>query len=789
MSIPIFDSYKNLHFRSTRDPRKKKTIGYFLDKSKSIYSTFLSGYGSLTQYDIDEILHLRQVARNETPESKFKEYFSLGVLDIDGVTLDKASGFYINNMEGERKGFLNVNWQVVSPAKTLTDNLVSILEQEEYNISCDPTDPISKDLAEDQKLRMITIRNNMKFINQIESLIGLEIDKPESIPETDEEIELLDKMGGFKPAFAQYMEVLLQHTEDISDFKEIAAKCKRDVIENNRFVFREKYNPETSKIEYEYIDIARFLSPWSVYNDHRDASYGAHWYEMSISELYQWFPKESQEFFSNIANTYCGKLGNPESFELYNIIDNSTGHWGYDSWKVAVLHTEWIDIDSRKFETATINGGRTKTKEVDYDKEVNVKDKIVNFSDKRFRFECEWLIGQDVAFNYGKVYTTRSSPKDACLTYHHYKLDGQSKIKLAEPFFDDFMIIWVKLQNIFAYASNDFKFINMRKLMSGVNNPKDDGGKAEKLAMKKLIETSFAFFDNSGIGGLPADQNAPAMEQYPGGMGTLFQECILKIELNSKLIETVTGINPIVLGYAPKSEDPVTTNMAAVQATSNTLRPSANAWFTMRKKGAEGSARFMQILIETNPESRKAYEPVIDRFGIDTIVSSMSDRRHANSTIDFGITMNLRPNKLQREEILKASTAAMIPNRDGQTLWTLPDHLLITDMIDSGKSLKMIWWVFATMQERNRKRAAKETAKTQEAINIATQQQNEQKAKFEKELAEDTHKKKLELLKAEKELELAKVSVQENIRKDKEIEKEKLKHSEEVNKYEKQETQ
>jgi hypothetical protein len=153
----------------------------------------------------------------------------------------------------------------------------------------------------------------------------------------------------------------------------------------------------------------------------------------------------------------------------------------------------------------------------------------------------------------------------------------------------------------------------------------------------------------------------------------------------------------------------------------------------------------------------------------------MSDRRHANSTIDFGITMNLRPNKLQREEILKASTAAMIPNRDGQTLWTLPDHLLITDMIDSGKSLKMIWWVFATMQERNRKRAAKETAKTQEAINLATQQQNEQKAKFEKELAEDAHKKKLELLKAEKELELIKVTSQENIRKDKEIQKEQIK--------------
>ena len=261
MPIPIFDAYKTSfsHFHGSRDPREKKTVGYFIEKSQAIYSTFLNGSGSTTLNDVDRFAKNRAYARGDQSEDKYKEIFTRGVVEVDGMVFDKASGFFLKQGEADHKGFMNVLWDVVSPAPTIVTNLLAITEQDEYSISCDPTDPISKDMAEEAKLHLLAVRDNLEFISSIEKQVGIPFDKPSVIPENDEELELYEKMGGFKPAFAEKMEVLLQHTDDISDFDRIASMCKQDAIENNEWVFRAKYNPETSKIEYEYVDIECYI--------------------------------------------------------------------------------------------------------------------------------------------------------------------------------------------------------------------------------------------------------------------------------------------------------------------------------------------------------------------------------------------------------------------------------------------------------------------------------------------------------------------------------------------------
>jgi hypothetical protein len=782
-SIPVFTAFqKNFsHFTQDKDPRKKKTVGYYVEKSQAIYSTYLNGSSAQTENDVNRIARNRAYANNNQSEDIYKDYFASSSIDVDGAVFDKASGFFMKQGEQARKGFMNILWSVVSPASTVVTNLLAITEANEYNISCDPTDPISKDMAEEQKLHTIAVRDNLEFIKGVEQQTGIPFDKPEFLPENDEELLLYERLGGFKPAFAEKMEILLQHTDDISDFDRIASMCKRDAIVNNEWVFRERYNPETSKVELEYIDIERFIDQWSIYNDHRDSEYGAHWYEMSISQLYQWFPDEEQEFFANIAQSYCGHLGNPAT-DMWSEYNKQNGmRWGYDSWKVAVLHTEWIDVDSRKYEITPKWNERSKIREVNYEKVVDDKDKMVNFADKRFRFECEWIVGSEIAFNYGKVYSVRPSPKDACLTYHHYKLDGQSKVEMAIPFFDDFMICWCKLQNIFAFATSDLKEVNVDKLISLSSNPKDDGGAEQKIAMKKLLETSYAFYSNSGIGGLPGEREAPMIRSTPGGMGVLFQEIIIKIDLNAKLIERVTGINPLVLGSTPGTEDPVTTNMAAAQATANTLKPIISGWYSSRKKSAETISRFIQILIQFNKESRKAYEDVIGKFGCDVIEASLADNRKlsssTNSSVDMGIKMQLRPDSTAKQELLKASASALMPDKNGNSFWSLPDHVLLTDMIESGKPLKAVWWYFSRIQDRNKKKYAAETAATQQAIDKATKEQNAQKAALLEQSDQKNHERRMAELNKEGENALKKAGLTEGIRKEKEIEKENIKQS------------
>ena len=115
MAIPVFEAYEKsvYHFRGSRDPRKKKTIGYFMDMSKSIYSTFLNGFASTSLADVERFSHNRRYSRNEQSEEQYKEYFSKGAIEVDNQRFDKATQMWYNAEEGKRKGFMNVIWKIV----------------------------------------------------------------------------------------------------------------------------------------------------------------------------------------------------------------------------------------------------------------------------------------------------------------------------------------------------------------------------------------------------------------------------------------------------------------------------------------------------------------------------------------------------------------------------------------------------------------------------------------------------------------------------------------------------
>ena len=274
------------------------------------------------------------------------------------------------------------------------------------------------------------------------------------------------------------------------------------------------------------------------------------------------------------------------------------------------------------------------------------------------------------------------------------------------------------------------------------------------------------------------------MEFYPGGMGTLFREIIQIFDLNAKLIQTVTGFNPLVMGGTPDKEDPVTLNLMSAKATQDTIKPLMTEWFCGRKKGAEGVSRMIQVLIQFNEDSKRAYEEIVDKFGIIVIEASLTENQRlagprASASIDLGIAMQARPNDLTRQSILDASKSAMQPGKDGQQVWGMEDNLLIIEMLDSKRPTKVIQWTFARLLERKKKEAAKASAQNTKIQNDAIMAQNKQKADIEKAQSDDEFNKKMKLLDKEGEITLQKTALQESLRKEKEENKERIKKGEE----------
>jgi hypothetical protein len=738
--LPFGKDYQNKPYPFVRT-RGKKTKEYFLNNSKALYSLQVKGLSGVPYALLDEFHFLRSFASGMQSEDRYKNWM---LKDESPNQNDFIQGVGITTQsKGDlRKGYTNIFFDIVSPAPKILATLVGKFSSVEYDISADPIDYGSKQGIENAKIDLWATKENQDFLRLASSTAGIPMQEPDFMPESREEIELYEILGGFKPNHCRIMETVIKKTLDVSYWlPTIKDMLYRDLVTLGMCGCRDYYDPEDGLVKSRYVDPSNFGIQWSKYPDHRDSEYAYEFIDMSISSLRQYFSDRDESFFEKIAYTYSGYAGNlmGGEFDTYKT-RTASGGYGYDSFKVCVGDFEWIDIDGGKEVIKKNVFGREISESVAFDKDVKeTENKKVRFTEKRMRYGTMWVVGTDEVFEWGKCYdVTRPTKKEASLSFHFYnlrKIVGRSIVQQLVPIFDNFQMLWLKYQNSLAMAVNDGYDIDVEALMNlgGNDTPQD-----MKQAVKRFFETGINFYKRTNnfsnpTGGRP-------IEKRDGGMGKMFEDIIKGFAFNISLIENITGLNPVALGQTPNPNAPVTTTEMSVTAMASTLKPHLTAYSTVKKAMSENITRWAQIRIKTSSYSRKAYASVLSPLDVEILKASEGDN------VSYGITLNPRPTDTEKQTIYQQVQVAMQVDRDGKDGGiNISDGLALTSMLESGASLKVVEMMLADRIRRNMKAKQKARQQDMQLQNQITQSQIQAKAQADKALSDDEHGKKMQL--------------------------------------------
>lgn len=699
--ISLSDQYVKFDYDivRTNQPKNKQ---YFLDNAIGIYSIHLRDKGGISYESQCKYKYLREFGSGKQSEERYKDYFSTdqkknspineAVSDVDG------KGGFTQSPQGKRKGYMNIFWKVVSPASKIMATLLGKFEVAEYDIKANPIDSQSGSEVENKMLELWALKENLPFLREYFSNIGLAQQVPDYMPDTIEELKLFKDRGGFKSEASMFMEQLIRWTLYVSKWKEISRSNIADFINLGIAGTKDYYDKEDNTVKTRYSDPESGFIQYSKFNDFRDSEYAGEAIPKTISELRtilanEGIPEDIYEpNLAKVAKKYSGKYGNPNT-EMWDKFStpNEIGGWKYDFYKTMVLEVEWIDTDSYRDLLKTNKYGKDKLIQ-NVDLKTKEKDgQKINTTVVRKVFKCSWVIGTEMIYDYGiRANMTRENKKDVLLSYHYYKLPFSSITEQLIPIYDNFNIIWDKYQNNIATAINKGYAIDtdsLASLKAGDKNPEEE-------SLRRFLETGVIFFKRKDVRGNIQSGSQLPIQELTGGMGSAVLDAHSQFELNFKLIENITGINPLSLGTVNPNA-PVGTNEIAVAATSDTLRPILSGKLSIKEAVAKNTCYTIQLLLHDDLDAQKTYSEIIGKRGIEIMKIS------EGNAVKYGIALEAKPSEQQKRDLMDAAKVAEASGRNGQPGITLADYFAVTDILEYGGSLRLAEMILESSKRRN----------------------------------------------------------------------------------------
>lgn len=722
MNIPksLSSKYKTGNFQIVRDksPKVKGTPAYFLDNMEGMYSLFLKGHASY-QHSPEKIDLLRAYAEGNQSESFYKDYFAKEkttstpqpVSDVDGA------GGWTQPKEDKRKGFMNVLWNVVSPAPKILSKMNGMFMRAEYDIVATPSDPVSKNAIQESELQLWAVSKDLEFLKTYFNVAGLDMQEPEYTPETQEELTLYRERGGFKPEHAMYIEQATSQSLKQSMWKELKARLIADLVNIKLAATKAYCDDSTGTVKIKYIDPKSAAVQFSSYHDHQDSEWAFHVEQYSISELVErGIPRHELE---KVAKEYSGHYGNPTSdvFKDYNVM-NPDGTYKYDFYKVSVLEGEWIDCDTKQELFRTNRYGHKRVIPQEYGEKVYDTDNAqTKFTDIRKLYKACWVIGTDVVFDYGEATNYIREGRGVRLNYTFYKLSGKSITEQLIPIYDNFQILWLKYQNAIAQAVNQGYAINYDAI-SNLNL----GGKTatQEQIVKRFLDTGTLIFKQTDTRGRMTNGNLPIYE-LKGGLGATFTEFREGFNTNIQMTEWITGINPLALGTASDPNMPVGTQEMAVASTNDTLKPILDGVLNIKECSAKNLMNLVSIKVLYDDVYQKTYTELIGARGVEVL------RIAAKSGARYTVSLEAKPTDVEKKEIYESAKIALSNGRNGQAGIDESDFFKIIQMLNSGGSLKLAEMVLQSAIRRKVKEQQAFALQTQKLQQDGSLQQMQQK--------------------------------------------------------------
>lgn len=739
----------NFPVREKIDPKEKVKSEYCIKNAEAIFTSLINGETCFTINDYKRIQDLREYA--EGNQSIWNYLIAAGltseVTPPTGHTVTTYDGDWTQSTKNKRKGFGHINTKIVSIAPKIVNMFRGLFAAYEEDIFVNNVDEDSGAEEERKMYEAFLLAREGKWIDEKRKNAGIETGESNGVFPSDvslDELQSFYDSGGFKLDYARIMEKLLRYTQNVSNWKQIKDEFTKDLVTLFFICGRSYYDAETDEEKWGYLDPATFVIQRSKELNYDNADYGGYFMLEKVSTLIaKGF--DSAEL-KPIAKRYVDVFGNPDG-SLWDTCEKNppNDNWYY-GYKIPVFVCAWIDTDIKKELDYTNVYGKRSVIDLAFDEKVKpltAKQKAKGASQEKREtralrvYQCNWVVGTNMAYEYGLApCQIRKGKKGVKIPFFAEKGMTSTGIfgsimESITPFLDQIQITWYQLQDLHARMVKSGWMINLR-LISNLKL----GGKIMEVedVFEKLKTTGLLPYMDTMIGDFYRGGEVQPLHRIEGGMGQEFVELLQLIKVNYDLISEFTGISPVKLGAVPGADQPVTTTEMSVMATNQISRPLIELMFSLKEKFATSSSKRIQILVKSNKGAEKTYRRVVGARDIDVL------RDAANLGVEYGTSLEARPDDKEKDELIAAAQAALQRGRDGEALIDFSHYTYIIEQARGDGNLKELRWRFSLIEQR-----AKQIEQQKKQANIMLQAQEQDKTEEKKKKYEmEMEKMKLE---------------------------------------------
>lgn len=670
----------NLTFPHRDIPECQKTEKYHCQWAKAMWSAHTHDKSAIPFSYSDTIRRLRDYGKGRQSVDQYlkqqtKDSSSSTTVSVDGTT--QASVSY------DRKGLGNIDTSIISVASRVKSMIKAYLKNIREDIMVDAIDPVSGAEQEDEKWRTMLYAKNKDFIEGFQRRAGIDVETPEFLPETIDELEMYNQAGGFKLAHASTIGNLVKYTIELSGYEdELENQVYDDLMDIGIACTKTKLDPETLKYKDHYIDVEQLAVQHSRHNDFYDIEWVGHRELYTIANLRKFFPDIKESVFRDIAYAYTGRLNNPGEFQQYDKVADFGGH-GYDQFSVEVFEAEWKDheIEEAMFYDNKISGKTTR---------IPVNEETLKRTSNRQRYvksclekrrQCSWVVGTPHVFDWGVVnMQDRPQHNKTVSNYHIRALSDNPLMVQLLPILDDLQISWLRWQDARSRSVPDGYAVNIAKLKNI-----SDGQKVWKIheLLKLWRERGLLMYQDSLTGKYEGGKTIP-IDRLPSTLLDELQEFAQAWDHALKRMEDLTGINALLLGATPDPNAPVGTQKMSVQSSASAIRPLGLAMSAIKRESAESFMRRFSLAAKARKDIVRSYEGVVGKNAIKRVVEA------GRSMADYGMTFHSRPTDAEKAALLDAANISMQNRREGRPGIDLQTKMFIEEQLYSDVNLKWL---------------------------------------------------------------------------------------------------
>jgi hypothetical protein len=696
---------------------------FALQFAKAFYSGWGTGIFAYSRFsERDQLIQLRNYSRGRQAEEIYQEFI------------------YGRNDQNEiiKKGYMNVNWDILKIALQYKDGFISKLNEWDYDPVISSQDQYARD---ERKERMMVdyVKNKMKGIFQANPGMDENTMAPDSIAE----FEILEQMGVYKNKAEYAWEKYINNV--FNGFNRWDLKLKNKLLDDiftlGRLCVRDYVDPETQTVKTQYIDPLNLIIRLTTDGEVIDGGFID---LMTVQDLKKASGLPEEELFA-IAQNACGWYGNPDksrwnygtSYEAYlqqNAVSRgSLGNCEWYAFRVPVLKCEYRSVDTEYYtEQQTQNGtkysrgkyGKTFTKSPT---RKTIKKDTINY------YTCSWIVGTDYCYDYGLQYDMpRTERAEARCSFHYYQMDDPSIVERCKPVFDNVQLAWLNFQNGIAKSRPDG---NLYDLSALVNANVGDKIKPYDI-IKGINETGSGFWNSMNKRKdrpVQAPNSGPPVIPMKGGYQGALEDFVGAWNSMSMMLSSLSGMNPSFIGSSTGLPEGARVNEGQMAASVSLLKPKIDAYFFVKSSCALNILLRGQVIFRHNDKISEEYKNILGP-DIVQILKTASEKNYSQ----YGLKMTLRISGALKEDVKGAAVAALQAGRNGQPGLTFMEYFKILDMLESNVEIKYIQGFMQRLIDKREGQMQKMQQENADNQNKGLMQLEQQKAAGQMELLKFT---------------------------------------------------